>query len=344
MVSLDDFLEYDVIPVVDPLILKDAPDDFLTKYGQDLEKICIVSKGEHGFVYYGSASTPSDQRYKEYFSSLATISNDIGLHLCTLVNVHLDSYFGRNPEFQAQDSSGKVSEDFVCPAQDAFLLHIQEITRELIQKFDISQIILKNSMFPRFDYSFTFNARREFSQIVNLDREFGINNIKKDPKIERAWINWRSNKIAQMAHETTKAINNIRKEVTVIQDVLVDQQTNYLRGAKDNFGQDVNLLSKASNKISFHINPWSGIPKEVRDLEYLSILEAVLEREQIIEDSSKIEYSMYVWGIETIENPDIVMKLAEDIGAREIFIQPNYPWNYEKVKEIHLKGSSKQEV
>ena len=77
---------HNLIPVIDPVFLKQSPDEFLAENGGFLSEVAVVGKSSSGFVHYRSATAPTDQETKEFFSTFSTIADSIGIKVYGFVN------------------------------------------------------------------------------------------------------------------------------------------------------------------------------------------------------------------------------------------------------------------
>lgn len=326
-------LESGAIPVIDPLVLEETPDDFLSAYGGLLDKLCIVAKGEAGYLYYGSASSPSDPRFKEYFSSLARIADNIGIKVYAVINAHLDGYLGRNPEFQTQMTGGTPVDGFVCPANDSFFLYMSEIVREIVETFPVQGIILKNNMFAHRNFCFNDKCRREFSSMMATDRDFGIESLMSDRGRFETWLNWRCSKINKLASEVTTMAKKTRN-VDVILDVAVDPACGFFEGARVHFGQDLHQLARISGHVSVHLSPWTTLPSTSSDASYQALVSQLQALKSL--DMAGVKHSLYLWGTNKLGNTDLISDLKKDTNSTEVFIQSSYPVSYRATRELHL--------
>lgn len=331
--DLKQLLDIGAIPIIDPLVLEQSPDDFLAQYGGHLDTLAIIAKGEAGYLYYESASSPSDPRYKEYFSSLARIADNIGIKVYAIVNAHLDGYLGRNPEFQTVKSGGTPVDGFVCPSQESFVLYQSEIIRELVETFPIQGIVVKNNMFVHRNFCFNDKCRREFASIMGMDRDFGIESLMRDRGRFETWLNWRVSKVNQLATELTQTAKRSRN-VDVILDVYADPSTSYFDGSRINFGQDLHQLARISGHVSIHFSPWTNLPGSSTDERYQAAIQQLETLRSL--DMANVKHSLYLWGTDDLPNTDVITDLKRDTNSAEVFVQPKYPLTYRASRELHL--------
>ncbi len=315
--------------VIDPMELNTPPDEFLASYGAYLEKICLVAKSEAGTSYYPSYNAPKDQNFGDYFSSFAQIATDIGIKTYALIHGNLDYYLSRDPNFRMYLSGGFPVEGYVCPNQNRYWFYLSELAKEIAQ-FPIEGILLKNVHYPRETTCFCDTCRRGFSNSVNIDRDFSIEQLKRSERLWNRWIEFRSNAIAQMITTIQNNVHQIRK-INVIPEILFDPQTKYLEGANIHFGQNLEKLRQISPHLMIHLMPWTDMLPSTE--EEINMFTENLEPFQEIMNTNRT--SIYIWNV-TEEIDQLARKIKETLRSENIFYELRAPKTLLSRRSLHL--------
>ncbi|MHA2251217.1 MAG: hypothetical protein ACXAD7_12710 [Candidatus Kariarchaeaceae archaeon] len=315
--------------VVDPLETTMAPDEFLAKYGNIVNTICIVAKSEAGSTYYPSSTAPKDPQFGELFSTFAQIANDIGIQVYAQIHGNMDGFFSRDPNFRMERSGGLPIEGYVCPIQETYWAYLAEIASEVANKTRLEGIIIKDTLYPRDTACFCENCRRTFSSQTKIDRDFSLDQIKR---ISNVYDQWQSSRVGALRGMISNIVNRVHREhkVEIISEILLDPETAYLTGAQEHFAQDLNMISQISSHLLLHLHPWSPLPSTEDDL-----LGIQNQLEPIIERGSELKNSLYIWK-PTKENFDMALKLRDQLGSTNIFFTENQPRSYLNRRTLHL--------
>lgn len=315
--------------VIDPVEMNIPPDEFLASYGSYLEKICLVAKSEAGTSYYPSYNAPKDQKFGDYFSTFAQIASDIGIKTYALIHGNLDYYLSRDPNFQMFQSGGFPVEGYVCPNQSRYWLYLSELAKE-VANAPIDGILLKNFHFPRDTTCFCDNCRREFSNIAMLDRDFSIEQLKRNERIFSRWKQFRAESIAKMVSSVISSVHQVKK-VTVMPEIMFDPKTQYLDGALQHFGQGLENLRKVSSHLLIHLFPWTDELPNTEE-EIAQFTQALVPFQEIMESNKT---SVFVWGINE-EKAALAEKLKDAIRSENLFYQMTIPSTLLSRRSLHL--------
>ncbi len=314
--------------VIDPYNTSLSPDEFLTKYGNIVDSLCIVAKSEHGSTYYQSSTAPKDPKYGELFSAFSQIATDIGIQTFALIHGNMDAYFSRDPNFQMQRSGGNPVPNYVCLNQKVYWQYLSAITAEITNTTAIDGIILKDVHYPRDTACFCDNCRMSFATDYDYNRDFSLEQLKRSPKIN-TWNNLRQQSTNGLISSIVQRVHSERK-VDVLSEILLDPQTDYFEGASSHFAQDINSISQATSHILFHLHPWSNLPSTQAELDKLN--EHLIGKLNII---NSITNSLFLWG-PTVEQYEFAMKVKDSLGSKYIFFTEDKPSSYLERRSLHL--------
>ena len=322
------------IPVLDPYMLNETSDEFFASYGSFLERIALMAKRDTGYTLYRSMSAPSDQKYSEFFSSFSQIASDIAVDVYAIVSTFVDDYFAQDPKYGAYRSGITRAPvgTFVCPVQESYWKYLMAVIKEILT-FQINGIILMDNQFARQEFCFCETCRKEFSELMNLEREFVFDTLLNDPDILSQWYEWRANKITTFLSKTTSSIKELNPDIEVLLTVDIDPETDYIEGAKKHFGQDVMKLSDIADQLLFNVLPLTATLPQPETQDY----ERVLSELAFTRDLNRIgrRYSIFNWGV-TDPEIETLEKMKADIKATYLFLLEGYPQTYKERREIHL--------
>ena len=317
--------------VIDPTLMHYSPDDFFAKYGSYMEAVCLVAKAEVGSTFYPSFTAPKNEKFSEFFSSFTHIASDIGIKVFAMLHSNIDNYLSRDPNFQMQKSGGFSVSGYVCPARKEYWYYLSEIARE-IANYPIEGIILKDLTYPRIDTCFCENCRLEFSEAnKDLKRDFSFETINAKEYYRLNWIKARTNALFGMVESVVSKVHQTRR-IEVLPEILVDNKTNYLEGAIDHFGQDINLFSQVSSHVMLHINPFSNEFPALGSLEheeFITNLVSLRERQETISSS------LFIWGVDKTSF-NFVESIKDSIGSRNLFFAKEHPSSLQNRRSLHL--------
>lgn len=322
---------HNLIPVIDPVFLKQSPDEFLAENGGFLSEVAVVGKSSSGFVHYRSATAPTDRETNEFFSTFSTIADSIGIKVYGFVNGLADSFLAKNPGYSAIKDGGNPNNDFVDPFKTSYTNYLKSITTEIIG-FPVKGMLLDNIRFPREEYSFCENCCRRFSERYGIDRIFSLSDLQKDPNLINQWITWRKDAIETILRELSESIQS-QKAIDLDITIDIDPTMNASKGALDHFGQDISVISKYGNP-TIHLSAWTAFPNAVDTPEYQSLLNSLSFAKNV-----QSQLNLFIWGVEDESLITIIDAIKEELPINRVFLQNHFPVDYQKRREIHL-GSS----
>jgi hypothetical protein len=322
------------IPVLDPYMLNETSDEFFAKYGSFLDKIALMAKRDTGYTLYRSMSAPTDDRYSEFFSSFTQIASDIAIDVYAVVSTFVDQYFAHDPKYGSYKSgiTRTPSGVFVCPVQESYWRYLSAVVKEILN-FPISGIILMDNQFARQEFCFCESCRKEFSELVDLEREFVFDTLVNDPDILSQWYEWRVKKITTALSNIKSSIKESNPDIEVLITVDIDPETDYTEGAKKHFGQDVMKISDIADQLLINVLPLTPTLPQPESQDY----ELVLSELAWTADLNRIgrEYSIFNWGVTDAEI-ETLEKMKAEIKAKYLFLLEGYPETYKERREIHL--------
>ena len=317
--------------VIDPTLMHYSPDEFFAKYGSYMEAVCLVAKAEAGSAFYPSFTAPKNEKFSEFFSSFAQISSDIGIKVFAMLHSNVDLYLSRDTNFQMQQSGGFPVPGYVCPARKEYWYYLSEIAQEM-SNYPIEGIILKDLTYPRIVACFCENCRREFAELnKNLKRDFSFETIDSQEWYRANWISARTKALFGMVESIVSKVHQT-KQIEILPEILVDSKTNYLEGAVEHFGQNINLFSQVSSHILLHINPFSN---EFPTLGSLEHEEFITKLAPLKEKQETINNSLFVWGVNEASF-NFVENIKDSIGSRNIFFSKETPASLQNRRSLHL--------
>ena len=68
-----------VLPILDPVSIGTSADSFIADYGGYMKQIAAVAKHDSGFALYESSVAPIHEKYGDFFSTIANISDAAGI-------------------------------------------------------------------------------------------------------------------------------------------------------------------------------------------------------------------------------------------------------------------------
>lgn len=328
--NLDQLIQQGGTLVYDPVLSSLTPDDFLSQYGEVIDRIAIVAKSEVGSTFFPSSTAPKDPRFGDIFSSFAQIATDIGIDVHAVLHGNVDAFFSRDPNFKMFRSGGEPIDNFVCANQETYWVYLAEIAAEIANKLPINGIILKDLLYPRETTCFCDNCRRSFATEFGMDRDFSLDQLKKRPeKFEK----WQEIRVGALRNTISTVVNRVHQErkIEVVSEILVDPQTNYFEGAKNHFAQDLTALTQVSPHILMHFYPFTPLPSteaEINDLmQHLS---------PVIEKLMATTTSIFVWKPNPQEFP-LLQKIQQSIQASSIYFTEEQPRSYLDRRTLHLE-------
>ena len=317
--------------VIDPHLVNKTPDELLSEYGLYLDSIVLVAKSEFGTSYYPSNTAPVDQKYGTFFSSFSTLASDIGIKVYALLHSHVDYYLSQQSDFAVARSGGFTVEGFVCPAQQTYWHYLSEIAKE-IAKYPINGILLKDVHYPSESYCFCDNCRRDFALQNNVERDFTLEGLKKNPPKYSKWLASRVNSIKSLISMVTQRVHSIKK-IDIYSEVLLDLQLNLFEGCKIANGQDIEALKTVTNHLFFHLNPWSGIPLKGSE-EYGQLLAGLQPLRTYLDEG--LDLSLFVWSVDEEDQVETIDAIATEFGITNIFVQEKVSPHYMDQRSLHL--------
>ncbi|MHA1596787.1 MAG: hypothetical protein ACTSVF_00360 [Candidatus Asgardarchaeia archaeon] len=326
-------IERKMIAILDPIYMKDTAESFYTRYGSSLEDVAIVAKSPSGFAYFDSEIVKKDKKFGDFYKKYAEMGLKLGINVYAVVNTLTDNDFGQDPMFKTFDTEGRGADHFVCPNREEYWEYIAEFSKELAEK-GVYGIVLDGLSYIKRDFCACKKCRREFSEFSGIDDDFKYTDIESDEDVYKKWIEWRAEKINSFVKKVTESVWSVRKDVYIIPKVYVDMETNYLEGAKVDYGQDAGKLIDITGSIAVHINPWSLSLPDINSDRFRRLVERFQELEDYVSRGYSI--SLYTWGDLSENEFASIKKLFEMIKASSAFIYPSYPQEYRVWREAHL--------
>jgi hypothetical protein len=318
------------VPVIDPTLSSYSPDEFLAKYGSYMDSICLIAKSESGSTFYPSNTAPKHHIYSEFFSSFAQIAADIGIKVYGLINSNLDYYLSRDPNFQMHHSGGFPVEGFVCPARQTYWFYLAELAAE-ISRYPIEGLILKETLYPRDTTCFCESCRREFANLVSIDRDFSKDQIKNKAELFKKWQLKRIESLNGMISHVVSRVHS-EKKIEILTELLVDQSTDYLKGTSYHFAQDINFLSRTSSHLLIHLNPWTNTFPGSETPEFDKYVQ---ELGPIKDKIGNLRNSLFLWGANE-QNLEFADQMRGVLNSQNLFLMLEQPSNLLDRRSLHL--------
>ncbi|MBN1328738.1 MAG: hypothetical protein JXA54_04615 [Candidatus Heimdallarchaeota archaeon] len=322
---------HNYIPIIDPAYLKQSPDEFLAENGGFLSEVAVIAKSTSGFVHFRSAIAPTDRDTNEFFSTFTSIADSIGIKVYALVNGLADSFLAKNPGYSAIKDGGNPNPNFIDPFKTQYTNYLKGILTEIIS-FPIHGVLLDNIRFPRENYSFCENCRRQFSERYGIERIFSLGDMQRDNNLYTYWNQWRANALEAILEEmsvVTSSKKNVPLSITIDIDPTIGPQ-----GAFTQYGQKIDSIAKYGVP-TIHLSPWSPYPSTTSVPEYQT-LKKNLQFAKAFQEKNQIALNLYLWGVESESFADIIDDLKKEISIAKIFVQNHIPQDYQKRREIHL--------
>lgn len=329
--TITSVLESDAILIVDPTVITYDPDEFLDNYGHLLDTIALVAKGTSGFTYYQSNSAPQDKKHSVFFHSFCTIAENMGIRVYAYMSVHADNFLAQNNEFRISKSDGSQIEMFACPSHQYIGKYHASIANEIAQ-YPIESLIVDNLMFPSHTTCFCDRCRRVFATSRNIERDFTYDFLETK-RLTNDWIEYRASFINQTLRDITDTVKSLKNiEIPVV--LKLDKETEFFDGAFHRFGENIMEITKITNNIIAHINPWSETPSNPSSEEYQQLLQNLTPLMDFA--STGVKVSLLFWGVSTQEKLSVALKLKEDLKAENLLIDISQPPDYTKRRAINL--------
>ncbi len=326
-----EILKNNAILILNPKLFDTSPDEFLDLYGHLLDRIALVAKDRSGYTFYPSNSAPKDREHDIFFHSFCTIADNMGIKVDALMYVHGDTFLSQNADFKVITSEGHQVPLYACPSHEYLSQYTAAIASE-IARYPIDSLILDDMMYPSKKTCLCDRCRRRFSSKVNIERDFSFKYLESQ-RIMVDWTDFRSNWINQTLREVTDHIKS-QKNIDILFTVKTDKDTGFFKGAHENFGQSITELTRITNNVVVHLNPWNDLPSSTNDPEYNEILNS-LELLQQYGDSG-VNYSLLLWDVSTIDRLNIALKLRDDLKAEKIYLEPYKPEDFTKRRTLNL--------
>ncbi|MHA1186088.1 MAG: hypothetical protein ACTSXA_03250 [Candidatus Heimdallarchaeota archaeon] len=323
---------HNFIPVIDPLFIKQNPDEFLAENGGFLSEVAIIGKSTSGFVHYRSATAPTNKDTNEFFSAFSSIADSIGIKVHAVINGLADSFLGKNPGYSTAKHGGNPNEDFICPSRDAYSVYLKSIVNE-IMNFPIKGILLNNLRYAHEDYCFCERCSRTFSQSSDIDRIFSLSDLQRDNNLYERWINWRRNKLGEILADVSSVLAG-RTDIPLNVTMDIDPTSQGAQGALLHFGQDIRIINQYSNP-TIHLSAWTPYPNALNTPEYQTLL-SNLDFIKAFQNQTQKDINLFLWGVESESLFEIVDALKQEISFKNVYVQNHFPTDYRKRRETHL--------
>jgi hypothetical protein len=321
---------HNYIPVIDPVFLKQSPDEFLAENGGFLSEVAVIGKSSSGFVHYRSTTAPTDRDTNEFFSTFSTIADSIGIKVYGFVNGLADSFLASNPGYSAIKDGGNPNVDFVDPFKTSYTNYLKSITTEIIG-FPVKGLVLDNIRFPREVYSFCENCCRRFSERYGIERIFSLTDLQKDATLLNQWLTWRKDAIENILREMSENIQS-KKAIDLDITIDIDPTLDAEKGALKHFGQDISVIGKYGNP-TIHLSAWTPLPNAVDTPEYQTLLKSLIFAKNY---QTQTKLNLFIWGVENESIVPIIDALKEELSINRVYIQNHFPIDYQKRREIHM--------
>ncbi|MHA1778821.1 MAG: hypothetical protein ACTSYN_04525, partial [Candidatus Heimdallarchaeaceae archaeon] len=319
------------ILIVDPSVISYDPDEFLDNYGPLLDTIALVAKGRTGFTYYQSNSAPQDKQYSVFFHSFCTIAENMGIRVHAYLSVHADNFLAQNNEFRVSKSDGSQIDLYACPSHQYIGKYHASIAHEIAQ-YPIESLIIDDLMYPSHITCFCDRCRRMFAVSKDIERDFTYEFLESR-KLLNDWIDYRANFINQTLRDITETVKSLKNiEIPVV--IKLDKETGYMNGAHHRFGENIVEITKITNNIIAHINPWSDISTDPTSSNYQELLSNLAPLTEYT--STGVKLSILFWGVSTEEKLNIALKLKDDLKADNLLVDISMPTDYTKRRTINL--------
>jgi hypothetical protein len=321
-----------VLPILDPVSIGQSADSFLADYGGYMKQIAAVAKHDSGFALYESSVAPIHEKYGDFFSTIAKISDAAGIKLYAVLYTFIDSYYGVDPAYKTYNANGVANENFVCPAREEFWAYLQSVAEELIQ-YPIAGVILLGNTFVRQEFCFCEKCRKEFSEAAQIDVSFTWDGLRDNDQLFSKWLDWRAEKM----YNAISGIHNVVKKkegLDFLVGVDIDPESGYEKGAFRQFGQDVEKLSGISGHLLLSVNPWSPILPSAGSHEYNTILEKMRFIDNITARRKKV--SLKYWTLADENDYETVKSMATRFKATKLVADLDFPEKFRIWREAHL--------
>jgi hypothetical protein len=328
-----------IIPVLDFKSVKGDVKPFLAKFGGHLNSIGIVAKDETGRGFFQSSAIPSAS--PDHASFLATSSDlfrSIGIRVYAIVPAFLDSRAAREPRFRTTNRFGKQNERFACPTNATNQANLAKSLEELASSKLADDIIVVDDGYVRKDYCFCDTCQKEFALRAKLPLPLKMETLNSKAGLLEDWITWRTEVISGLVESLNKHIADAsaktQKEVNFYAAVDLDERTNYVQGALQNFGQDAEKIAKIGN-LALRIQPWTpimpaeGTPEHGRmfnDLRKISNYLADYNRKAVI----------LAWNIENETELETAKDMIKASSASAVFSFQSFPATVGAQRDAHL--------
>ncbi len=328
---IKDILESGAIVVIDPIEFEVNPDDFLEHYGHLIDRIALVAKGKNGYAYYPSNSAPKDKNLGVFFHSFCTIANNMGIKVDSILYSHGDNFLSQNSDFKVVTTEGVTVPLYACPSQEYISQYLASISFE-VTNYPIESLILDDIMFPSKKSCFCDRCRRNFASKVNIERDFSFNYLENKDLLLK-WFNYRVNLINQTLREVSDSVKRV-KNIDISAVIKADVETGTIAGSSECFAQSIVEMSKISNNVLIHVNPWTDIPTDINSANYQKLLSSL----NVLSDyaNSGVKYSLYFWNINSLDKLNVVQKLGEELRGEHLYIDPFIPPDFTKRRTINL--------
>ncbi|WXG40974.1 MAG: hypothetical protein WED07_09425 [Candidatus Freyarchaeum deiterrae] len=321
-----------VLPILDPVSIGQSADSFLADYGGYMKQIAAVAKHDSGFALYESNVAPIHEKYGDFFSTIANISEAAGIKLYAVLYTFIDSYYGVDPAYKTFNANDVANENFVCPAREPFWSYLQSVAEEVI-KYPIAGVILLGNTFVRQEFCFCEKCKKEFSEAAQIDASFTWDGLRDNDQLFSKWLDWRAEKM----YNAISGIYNVVKKkegLDFLVGVDIDPEANYEKGAFRHFGQDVEKLSGISGHLLMSVNPWSPILPSAGSQEYNTNLEKMRFIDNITARRRKVSFKY--WTLADENDYDTIKSIASRFKATKIVADLAFPEKFRIWREAHL--------
>ncbi len=333
MEQVRNLLIRNVLPIMSPDTMKEeSADSFLATFGGYMKQIAAVAKHDSGFALYESNVAPIHEKYGDFFSTVAKITEAAGIKLYAVIYTFVDNYYGVDPSYKTYNANGVANEYYVCPARESFWAYLKSVTEEVI-RFPIAGIILLGNTFVRQEFCFCESCKKEFSAAAGIDTSFTWDGLRDNDQLFSKWLDWRAEKM----YNALSGIYSVAKKkegLDFLIGVDIDPEVGYEKGAFRQLGQDVEALSGISGHLLVSINPWSPILPSPGSPEYNIEIEKMRFIDNITARRRKVSFKY--WTLINENDFDTVKSIATRFKATKIVSDLDFPEKYRIWREAHL--------
>jgi hypothetical protein len=328
-----------IIPVLDFKSMKGDVKPFLAKYGGHLNSIGIMAKDETGRGFFQSNVIPSaSPDHASFLPTASDLFHSIGIRVYAIVPAFLDSRAARESRFRTINRFGKQNERFACPTNATNQVNLAKSVEELASTKLVDDIIVVDDGYVRRDYCFCDTCQKEFALRAKLPLPLKMETLNSKAGLLEDWITWRTEVITGLVESLSKHIAETsaktQKEVNFYAAVDLDERTNYIQGALQNFGQDVEKIAKLSN-LALRIQPWTPIMPAESTPEHGRMFNDLRKISNYLSDYNR-KAVILAWNIEDETELETAKDMMKASSASAVFSFQSFPATVGAQRDAHL--------